>query len=123
LRVEELLRDRGLAGFGDSLVNFLYSLAATRKYGRPMGLKVGNRALAEAVRRSKFRELLPRRVDRKTMGDYAEALIAYAWLRRLVTTDSCVEILAENVDSPVDAFTDLLKTVMEALKGHEGEDC
>jgi len=123
LKVEELLRDRGLAGFGDSLVNFLYSLAATRRYGRPMGLKVGNKALAEAVRRSKLRELLPRRVDRKTMGDYAEALIAYAWLRGFVTTDSCVEILAGDIDNPIDAFTNLLKTVMEALKGYEGEDC
>lgn len=123
MKVEELLRDKGLAGFGDSLINFLYSLAATRKYGKPMGFKVKNKALAEAVKRSKFRLLLPRRIDRKDMGNYAEALIAYAWLRGLITTDSCVKVLTENVDSPVDAFTDLLKTVMEVLKHHEDKDC
>ncbi len=44
LQEEELakiLTDKGLAQFGDSLLNFSYSIAGTRKAGKPEGLQGG----------------------------------------------------------------------------------
>ena len=122
MRLRRVLEDKGLAGFGDALVNFLYSLAATRRLGRPVGMKIENRVLADAVRKAKLRRLLPRRLDEKAMGNYAEALIAYAWFNRFLTTEKCVEILVERLNNPTDAFTKLLETASEALRDRD-QDC
>ena len=64
--LEELLLDKDLAGLGDSYVNLVYSLAMSQKHGHPMGAKVSNQILAQAVEASGLRKMLPHRVDRHT---------------------------------------------------------
>jgi len=122
LKIEDILRDKGLARFGDSLVNFLFSLAITRTSGRPTGLRMDNKILAEAVRKSTLRGLIPRRTDRKAVGDYAEAIIAYAWLKGIITTDESIEILARDLDNPVNAFKNLIEKIMEDSMEHVDKD-
>lgn len=56
--IEEILLDKDLAGLGDSYVNFVYSLAMSKKCGRPTGAKVNNRILATAVDASGLRKFL-----------------------------------------------------------------
>ncbi|MCZ2855586.1 MAG: hypothetical protein O2U62_00665 [Candidatus Bathyarchaeota archaeon] len=112
--LEEILLDKNLAGLGDAYVNLLYSLAASQRSGYPTGVKVNNRILAEAVRKSGLRKLLPRRIDRHVLGNAAEALIAFAWLADTVTFEDSVEILSEKQDS-VEAFTVLLREIWERL--------
>lgn len=122
MRLRDVLQNRDLAGFGDSLVNFLYSLAATKRSGKPVGFKIGNKVLADAVRRAELRKFLPKRLDEKIMGDYAEALIAYTWLNGFLTTQKCMEVLMEKVENPVDAFARLLRVALEALRSCD-TDC
>ncbi len=74
MREEDLTRiltDKGLAQFGDSLINFAYSLAITKTTGKPRGVKVQDKILAEAAVKAGLRRLLPRRVGR---GEVANSL-------------------------------------------------
>ncbi|MBS7611162.1 hypothetical protein KEJ27_02960 [Candidatus Bathyarchaeota archaeon] len=120
--VEDILRDKGLASFGDSLVNFLFSLTVTRSLGKPTGLRMDNKILAEAVRRSRLRSLIPRRTDRKAAGDYAEAIIAYAWLEGIMTTDGFIKMLMNDLDNPANAFKNIIEKILEDLMEHADKD-
>ncbi len=112
--IEEILRDKNLAGLGDSYVNFVYSLAISKKLGRPTGAKVNNRILATAVDASGLRKFLPRRVDRHNRGNAAEALLVLAWLQDLLEMEDCIKVLTEN-DDVVKAFAILLQQIMHKL--------
>ena len=109
-----MLLDKGLAGLGDMYVNFVYSLALSRKFERPIGAKVNNRILAEAVKRSGLRKMLPRRIDRHAQGDAAEALIVFAWLQEAMSFEDCLKVIGEG-DDPTDAFTELLREIGKRL--------
>jgi len=112
--LREVLLDKGLAGLGDMYVNFVYSLALSRKLERPTGAKINNRILAEAVKKSGLRKMLPRRIDRHAQGDAAEALIVFAWLQEVMSLEDCLEVIEEG-DDPTDAFTQLLREIGKRL--------
>ncbi|MFQ6074095.1 MAG: ribonuclease III family protein [Candidatus Bathyarchaeia archaeon] len=116
--LEEVLLDKDLAGLGDAYVNLLYSLVVSQKSGHPTGAKVNNKILAEAVRKAGLRELLPHRIDRHVLGNAAEALIAFAWLTDTLTFQDSLKILGENDDN-VEAFTILLREILERLGNHD----
>jgi hypothetical protein len=116
--LEEVLLDKDLAGLGDAYVNLLYSLAVSQKSGHPTGAKVNNRVLAEAVRKAGLRKLLPRRIDRHVLGNAAEALIVFAWLADIVSFEVSLKILSEE-DDAVEAFTILLREILERLDKHD----
>ncbi len=110
--------DHKLAKLGDAYVNFLYSLAISKKLGEPTGIKVKGRLLADAFRKADLRKLLPSRVDRHKQADAAEALIVYAWILDLVTMNEGLKIL-ENQEDSIEAFSNLLLTAklkIEAMK-------
>ena len=114
----EVLMDHKLAKLGDAYVNFLYSLAISKKLGEPTGIKVKGRLLADAFRKADLRKLLPSRVDRHKQADAAEALIVYAWILDLVTMNEGLKIL-ENQEDSIEAFSNLLLTAklkIEAMK-------
>ena len=114
----DVLMDHKLAKLGDAYVNFLYSLAVSKKLGEPTGIKVKGRLLADAFRKADLRKLLPSRVDRHKQADAAEALIVYAWILDLVTMKEGLKILETPEDS-VEAFSNLLVTAklkIEATK-------
>jgi hypothetical protein len=112
--IEEILLDKDLAGLGDSYVNFVYSLAMSKKLGRPTGAKVNNRVLATAVDASGLRKFLPRRVDRHNRGNAAEALLVLAWLQDLLEMEDCIKVLTEK-DDISKAFAILLTQIMHKL--------
>lgn len=114
----DVLMDHKLAKLGDAYVNFLYSLAISKKLGEPTGIKVKGRLLADAFRKADLRKLLPSRVDRHKQADAAEALIVYAWILDLVTMNEGLKIL-ENQEDSIEAFSNLLLTAklkIEAMK-------
>jgi len=113
-RLEELLLDKDLAALGDSYVNFVYSLAMSQKLKRPVGAKVDNQTLAEAVTKSGLRRFLPHRVDRQRRGNAAEALLVFAWLGDLLEFDDCTKVLSRE-DDTVEAFANLLRDVLRKL--------
>lgn len=112
--LQELLLDKDLAGLGDAYVNFVYSLAMSQKHGRPMGAKVNNQVLADAVETSGLRKFLPHRVDRHTRGNAAEALLVFAWLQDMHEFEDCIKKLSKE-ENPTQAFAILLHDVLERL--------
>jgi len=112
--LEELLLDKDLAALGDSFVNFVYSLAMSQRFKRPVGAKVDNQTLAEAVAKSGLRRFLPHRVDRHARGNAAEALLVFAWLGDLLEFDDCARVLSREGDT-VEAFANLLRDVLRKL--------
>lgn len=118
--LEEILLDKDLAALGDSYVNFAYSLAMSQKLQRPMGAKVDNQTLAEAVTKSGLRKFLPHRVDRHARGNAAEALLVFAWLSDLLELSDCTEALSREDDTST-AFANLIENVLKKLGvPHEG---
>jgi len=112
--LQELLLDNDLASLGDSYINFVYSLAMSKKYRCPIGAKVNNRVLATAIEASGLRKLLPHRMDKHARGNAAEALLVFAWLNDMQDLDDCVKTLSEK-DDVSKAFTVLLQEVLEKL--------
>jgi hypothetical protein len=112
--LREVLMDQKLASLGDAYVNFLYSLALSKKNGEPTGTKVKGRLLADAFKKAGLREFLPSRIDRHKKADAAEALIVYAWIRGSMTIEEGLKILEQSGDK-VEAFSFLLLTAKRKL--------
>lgn len=113
--LSEILMDQKLAKLGDAYVNFLYSLAVSKKIGEPTGIKVKGRLLADAFKKAGLRKFLPSRVDRHKQADAAEALIVYAWIIGGMTMEDGLKILDQTEDS-VEAFSCLLMTAKAKIE-------
>jgi len=112
--LSEVLRDHKLAALGDAYLNFLFSLAKSKKSGEPVGARVDNSMLAAALRKAGLRELLPSRTNRHEQADAAEALIVYAWIKNVLTIEESVNILERDEDV-AEAFCSLICTARERL--------
>ncbi|MGQ9506517.1 MAG: ribonuclease III family protein [Candidatus Bathycorpusculaceae bacterium] len=112
--LKEVLVDHDLAALGDAYINFVYSLALSKRKGKPSGARVKGSALSEALRKAGLREHLPSRMTRHLLADAAEALIVYAWLCDYITLEESVAAL-ENANL-VDALTQLLTTIKKKIK-------
>ena len=112
--LNQVLMDQKLASLGDAYVNFLYSLALSKKKGEPTGTKVKGRLLADAFKKAELRKFLPSRIDRHKKADAAEALIVYAWIRGSMTMEEGLKILEQNGDK-VEMFSLLLLTAKRKL--------
>ena len=113
--LSEVLMDQKLAKLGDAYVNFLYSLALSKKKGEATGTKVEGRLLAEAFKKAGLRKFLPSRIDRHKKADAAEALIVYAWIRGSMTMEESLKILEQNEDM-IEAFSLLLLTAKSKIE-------
>ena len=113
--LSEVLTDQKLAKLGDAYVNFLYSLALSKKNNEPAGIKVQGRLLADAFKKAGLRKFLPSRIDRHKQADAAEALIVYPWILGSMTMEEGLEILEQNEDS-VEAFSVLLLTAKRKIE-------
>ena len=111
-----VLADSRLAKLGDAYVNFIFSLGRSRALQEPQGIKVSDRILAEALRRSGLRQELPRRTTRQDCANAVEALLVFGYLNKLVTLEEAVDRIAASPDSPVDAFVSLIRSVAEKIE-------
>jgi len=114
-KLSEVLMDHKLASLGDAYINFVYSLAISKRKGEPSGAKVKGSALSEALRRAGLRAYLPSRMDRHSLADAAEALLVYAWLYDYVTLNDCVAVL-EKASDVVDGLNQLLTKIKNETK-------
>ncbi len=115
-RLARILRDSGLAQFGDSLVNFAYSVARTDTTGKPTGVKVQDRVLAEAAAKAGLRKFLPRRVGRGEVANSLEALLAHSWLQKQLVLDDIVACLKEDWMIPTENFRRLAELALARLE-------
>ena len=109
--------DKGLAKLGDSLLNFVFSLALSEYLGRPTGERVPNASLSLALELAGLRGIVPPRTDKHGKGDVAEALFAYAWLEGAITIEEAVRIIRENLDDDVTHFSRKKEAIGRALAG------
>ncbi len=107
--------DRGLAKFGDSLLNFVFSLALSEYLGKPTGERVPNASLSMALEFSGLRHIVPPRTDKHGKGDIAEALFAYAWLEGAITIEEAAGIIKENLNDDVRHFARKKEAIGKAL--------
>ena len=113
--LREVLTDHKLATLGDAYVNFIYSVALSNRERHPVGAKVSSHILAEALKKAGLREFLPRRTDRHSQADAAEALIVYAWIQNLMSIEEGVDLLGQH-ENVIKAFCSLLSTARRKLK-------
>ena len=111
----QILTDHDLAQFGDSLVNFAFSLALTDKAGHPVGARVPDKTLAEAAVRAGLRVHLPRRITRGDVANSLEALLGFVWLKNLVTLDEIRDCLKSDSFSSSEDFAKLAKLALSRL--------
>ena len=126
-----IILDQGLARLGDSLVNFLYSIAKTKALQSPTGGRVSNSVLLNALRYAGLSLDSFVYTGLKDKADLVEALIAYAWLNNLVSISEAEDILASYLrrlqfnslqlekDLVAQGFASVLKLIMSRLEqGH-----
>lgn len=125
-----VMRNKGLAKLGDSLVNLCYSLAKSEVLMEPTGEKVRDSVLARAIRETPVYTHIGRRTDAGAAADAYEAIMAYLWLTGNLTIKSMVSILIDGLDIDSDtnrkqegkiasgAFRKLLLSVMTHLPHH-----
>ena len=114
-----------LANVGDNFVNLIYSLALSDVMKKPVGKKVSNYILSEALIKSGLREHGGRRLDKHGMADFVESIVFFAWAKEMISLEESVEILKENLkpslyriklrESSVIAFAELLKRVGDLI--------
>ena len=78
----ELLLDKNLAKFGDSIVNFVYNAAMFEATDQLMGIKVWDKCLAEACRMSPLRNLVGSKKNAGELGDVVEAFIGFLYMKK-----------------------------------------
>jgi len=110
----DVLTDHELAALGDAYVNFVYSLALSKKSGKPRGKKVKSSTLALALRKADLRRSLTSRTDRHRQADAAEALIVYGWLVGAISLEETLGIL-EKEETEEEAFGHVLQAVLKKI--------
>jgi hypothetical protein len=129
-KLRPIMRDHSLAKFGDTLTNFLYSLAKTKALDKPTGLSVYDKALAEVLRQIGLRDIMPSSSPAGVLGDGVEALIGYVYLEEIMTLEEMTSIITNYLESKetemlddrkyerdlmVESFTKLLMEIMNRL--------
>ena len=114
-------------GFGDSLINFLYSLAKSKALQIWTGDKVSNFVLSQALIRSDLDQ--PGGLDKHEKGDFVEGYIAQAWIRGVITLDEASATLQsilqrydlenDEQEAMVEAFKNLLNVIETRLQTGE----
>jgi hypothetical protein len=116
-----------LAKLGDSIVNLLYSLVKSKLIGRPDGAKMPDSFLAEAFRKAGLRKYVSARQDAHSLGDAAEALVAYSWLKDLFEIKEAAGKLTASIpqekiitrktekEVSIQIFTTLLQDLFERI--------
>jgi len=113
--IQRILRDKQLASLGDAFVNFIYSLALTKLNGRPEGIKVSDRILADAFRVAGLRGNLGSRLSKKDLANAAESLLMEAYRRHLISIEESVDVLARPAEGPKAGLSNLLKLATERI--------
>jgi hypothetical protein len=119
--------DKGNSKLGDSLVNFIYSLAKTGITNSSTGTKVSDYVLAEAYRASEWKKkpMITLKGSKGLLADKVEALILFFWVFELFTIEDLTTVLMKHLDEEllhhtkeeeqcaIVAFCSLLNSLLE----------
>ena len=79
-----LIKDKQIAQLGDSLANFIYSLALSLAKGKCTGTRVPDTVLTNAYHSSAVKTRLPVTGKKGRVGDAVEAVLLLSWLHRII---------------------------------------
>lgn len=96
----QLIKNKQIAQLGDSLTNFIYSLAYSLTKGRCSGKRVPDTVLANAYHSSALKTILPVRGKKGQVGDAVEAFLLLSWLFGEVELEEMIMILASHLQIP-----------------------
>ncbi len=127
--LKDIGTSKSLAKFGDSVTNFIFSLAKTLILGQFDQRKVSKKVLAQALKDAGLKPYARTRSDAHALADTAEAFIGYMYAVHSWSVESMVEILLvplqdgkynltdfkQEVEGATVAFTVLLKKILESL--------
>ncbi len=94
-----IMRNHGLAKFGDTLTNFIYSLAKTKVQGEAVGARVFDKALAEVIHQTGLRCVMQSSASSGDLGDGVEALVGYAYLNEIMSIEEMVTLLVSSLET------------------------
>ena len=114
--IPEILLDKDLARLGDAYINFLYSLAESYERGKGSNSRVPDKVLAESLKRSGLREMLPKRTPVHDQADAVEALAVYAWLTDTLSLEEGISLLSGSRKDDVELFTELVEKIVRRLR-------
>lgn len=112
-----------LSKVGDPFVNFIYSLALSKTFQRPIGKKVSNSILMEALVQSGLRASAGSRKKKDELGDFAEGLIFSAYAEGLMTLEEAVDIVADGLNSNKSTLKDRSVEAFKRLLNHVDDLC
>jgi len=122
--------NKPLAKFGDSVTNFVFSLAKSMILGQFDQRKVSKKVLAQALKDSGLKPYARTRSDAHALADTAEAFIGYMYAAHSWSVESMAQILLvplqdgkfdltdfkQEVVGATDALTVLLTKIKEHLE-------
>ena len=91
--IDSIMQDKGLAKIGDGIVNLCYSLAKSLVIQSATGEKVRDSVLARAIRSTSLYQHMGRRTDIGRAADAYEAIMAFLWLKGIMTIEVAVTTL------------------------------
>jgi hypothetical protein len=94
-------------------------LGRSNSLEEPQGIKVSDKMLAEALKRSGLRGEMPYRTTRQDCANAVESLLVYGYLNKIVTIDEAVERIAAASESPIEGLIQLIKTVASSIESRK----
>ena len=116
LRLPEILMDNGLAKLGDAYINLLYSYTLGCISGTPTGKRVSDQTLFHVAWATGLRQLLPRRTPKGRVADAVESLLAYAWLRGVISFEKMVSVSVDGAKGFEDTLTVIVNKVLKSFE-------
>lgn len=94
------IHDKSNAKLGDSLVNFIYSIAKSIATEVPTGMKVSDSILSEAYRDSLWHKTNTLKLTGKKnrVADNIEALFLYFWLHENISLEKLIDPLVTQLE-------------------------
>lgn len=107
--MHDAVKSKAFSKIGDSIANLIFSLSQAKYASDSRGKgnidfkgspKVSAKVLKTALARAKERTGFPIAIkgDAHAIADAVEAIIAYAWAKKLIHIENCVEILSSEIN-------------------------
>ena len=97
--LRDILESKKLAQLGDFLANFVYSSVTIGNFDINGSVHVWDRSLKEAMEKANLRVEMGKKVKPDKVADAAEALIAFAYFRNLVSLEEMTAMIHESLST------------------------
>ena len=96
-KIKKVILSKKLSQLGDFLTNYVYSLMKIGLKGERGAVHVWDKSLATAAKNSGLKKYFPSRIRTDGLADGVEALIAFIYLKGIMSLNEMVDILNQGV--------------------------